>query len=108
MRDHSISAIGNLEIIERAVRQAHSGQTAGSGSDANANTNVPEPTTLVLLMFATAGWCNLLLIVFTPTCKKPVRGNSFAKLVQSCVPHGRSKSRTPMLERTYDQLFRYD
>ena len=32
----------------------HSG---GSGSGASANAAVPEPATLVLLMFAAAGWC---------------------------------------------------
>ena len=32
-------------------------QTAGSGSVASTNAAVPEPTTLVLLMFAAAGWC---------------------------------------------------
>ena len=30
---------------------------AGSGSSASANAAVPEPATLVLLMFAAAGWC---------------------------------------------------
>jgi hypothetical protein len=30
----------------------------GSGADANAaNATVPEPTTLVLLVFATTNWC---------------------------------------------------
>ena len=37
--------------------QTHFGEPAGSGSGASANTTVPEPTTLVLLMFAAAGWC---------------------------------------------------
>ena len=35
----------------------HFGEPAGSGSGAIANTTVPEPATLVLLMFAAAGWC---------------------------------------------------
>jgi PEP-CTERM motif len=35
----------------------HFGETAGSGSGALANAAVPEPTTLVLLMLAVAGWC---------------------------------------------------
>jgi hypothetical protein len=39
------------------VWRSHFGQTAGSGSGASANAAVPEPATLVLLMFAAAGWC---------------------------------------------------
>jgi hypothetical protein len=39
------------------VWRAHFGQTAGSGAGASANAAVPEPATLVLLMFAAAGWC---------------------------------------------------
>ncbi len=39
------------------VWRAHFGRTAGSGSGANAIAAVPEPATLVLLMFAAAGWC---------------------------------------------------
>ncbi len=39
------------------VWRAHFGQTAGSGLGTNTNATVPEPTTLVLLMFAAAGWC---------------------------------------------------
>lgn len=38
------------------IWRAHFGQTAGSGTGDIANTAVPEPTTLMLLMFATAGW----------------------------------------------------
>jgi hypothetical protein len=37
--------------------RSHFGQHAGSGSGASANFTVPEPATLVLLMFAAAGWC---------------------------------------------------
>jgi hypothetical protein len=37
--------------------RTHFGQTFGSGSDVSANTAVPEPTTLVLLIIAAAGWC---------------------------------------------------
>jgi hypothetical protein len=33
------------------------GASAGSGSRASANTAAPEPETLLLLMFAAAGWC---------------------------------------------------
>ena len=39
------------------VWKANFGKTAGSGSGAGANAAVPEPSTLVLLMFAAAGWC---------------------------------------------------
>ena len=37
--------------------RSHFGQPAGSGAGASANAAVPEPTTLVLLIFAAAGWC---------------------------------------------------
>jgi hypothetical protein len=37
--------------------RTHFGQSAGSGSSTVANVAVPEPTTLVLLMFAATGWC---------------------------------------------------
>jgi hypothetical protein len=40
------------------VWRANFGQTAGSGSAASATATVPEPATLVLLVFATAGWCS--------------------------------------------------
>ena len=36
--------------------RANFGQPSGSGSGASANAAVPEPATLVLLMFAAAGW----------------------------------------------------
>ena len=39
------------------VWKANFGKTAGSGSSAGANAAVPEPTTLVLSMFAVVGWC---------------------------------------------------
>ncbi len=39
------------------VWRSHFGQTAGSGAGASSNATVPEPATLVLLMFAAAGWC---------------------------------------------------
>jgi hypothetical protein len=32
------------------------GRTSGSGAGTTANATVPEPATLVLLMFAAAGW----------------------------------------------------
>jgi hypothetical protein len=35
----------------------HFGETGGSGSGAIADAAVPEPSTLVLLMFAAIGWC---------------------------------------------------
>jgi hypothetical protein len=38
------------------VWRAHFGQTAGSGVGTSANAAVPEPTTLVLLIFAAIGW----------------------------------------------------
>jgi hypothetical protein len=36
--------------------RANFGQPSGSGSVASANATVPEPTTVVVLMFAAAGW----------------------------------------------------
>jgi hypothetical protein len=39
------------------VWRANFGQTAGSGAGATANAAVPEPSTLLLLTFAAAGWC---------------------------------------------------
>jgi hypothetical protein len=39
------------------VWRAHFGQTAGSGTGAGVNAAVPEPATMVMLMFATAGSC---------------------------------------------------
>jgi hypothetical protein len=39
------------------VWRCHFGQTAGSGASADANVAVPEPSTLVLLILATAGAC---------------------------------------------------
>jgi hypothetical protein len=40
-----------------SIWRAHFGQPSGSGAGAITNTAVPEPATLVLLMFAAAGWC---------------------------------------------------
>jgi hypothetical protein len=37
--------------------RTHYGEPGGSGSGASASATVPEPATLVLLMFAAAGWC---------------------------------------------------
>jgi len=37
--------------------RSHFGQPPGSGSGATANAAIPEPATLVLMMFAAAGWC---------------------------------------------------
>ena len=39
------------------VWRSHFGQTLGSGSGATGNAAVPEPATLMLMMFAVAGWC---------------------------------------------------
>ena len=39
------------------VWRSHFGQTAGSGSGASANVVIPEPTTLVLMLFAAVGRC---------------------------------------------------
>jgi T5SS/PEP-CTERM-associated repeat protein len=37
--------------------RTHFGEPGGNGSVANANATVPEPTTVVMLMFAAAAWC---------------------------------------------------
>jgi hypothetical protein len=37
--------------------RTHFGETVSGGSVASANATVPEPATLVLLMYAAAGWC---------------------------------------------------
>jgi hypothetical protein len=39
------------------IWRAHFGQTSGGGAGASVNAAVPEPATLLLLMFAAAGWC---------------------------------------------------
>ena len=39
--------------------RAHFSESAGSASGISTNAVVPEPATLVLLMFAAAGWCLL-------------------------------------------------
>ena len=39
------------------IWRSHFGQTPGSGAGASANVAVPEPTTVLLLMFAAAGLC---------------------------------------------------
>jgi hypothetical protein len=38
------------------VWQSHFGQTYGSGASVDMNASIPEPATLMLLMFAAAGW----------------------------------------------------
>jgi hypothetical protein len=37
--------------------RTHFGEVVGGGSGASADASVPEPASLVLLMFAAAGWC---------------------------------------------------
>ena len=48
---------GVVDAADYVIWRDHLGQAAGSGAGANANTAVPEPTTLVLLTIAAAGWC---------------------------------------------------
>jgi T5SS/PEP-CTERM-associated repeat protein len=51
---------GLIDSGDYDIWRAHFGQTAsggGSGAGASANTAVPEPATLIMLMFAAAGWC---------------------------------------------------
>jgi hypothetical protein len=51
------STPGTVTAADYDVWRAHFGQVPGSGSGARANTAVPEPGSLMLLMFAAAGWC---------------------------------------------------
>jgi hypothetical protein len=39
------------------VWRAHFGQTTGSGFGVRQNATTPEPATMMLLVFTTAGWC---------------------------------------------------
>ena len=48
---------GGFPADAYATWRSHFGQPPGSGAGVSANTTVPEPATLVLLMFAAAGWC---------------------------------------------------
>jgi PEP-CTERM motif len=48
---------GTVSAADYDVWRAHFGQTAGSASGASATTAVPEPSTLLLLTIAAAGWC---------------------------------------------------
>ena len=48
---------GSVTTVDFDIWRSHFGQTIGSGAGAVANAAVPEPVTLVLLMFAPAGWC---------------------------------------------------
>ena len=49
---------GMIDAGDYNFWRANFGQVAaGSGSGGSANASVPEPATLVLLMFAAAGWC---------------------------------------------------
>jgi T5SS/PEP-CTERM-associated repeat protein len=47
---------GIIDNGDYTVWRSHFGQTAGAGAETGANSAVPEPTMLVLLMFAAAGW----------------------------------------------------
>jgi gluconolactonase len=57
----NLSADGNgshvIDATDYDVWRAHFGQSIVSGSANNVNAAVPEPATLVLMMFAAAGWC---------------------------------------------------
>jgi hypothetical protein len=71
--EKSVTLLGSCDVIDVAdyvvwrktdgtqagydTWRAHFGQAAGSGSGAGAFVAVPEPATLVLLVFAAAGWC---------------------------------------------------
>jgi gluconolactonase len=57
----NLSADGNgnriIDATDYDVWRAHFGQSVGSGSANNVNATVPEPATILLMVFAAAGWC---------------------------------------------------
>jgi hypothetical protein len=55
--DNTGASAGKIDQADYTVWKTNFGRTAGSGSGTGTNATVPEPTTLVLLMFAVAGWC---------------------------------------------------
>ena len=55
--DNSGASANKIDQADYNVWKTNFGAHAGSGSGTGANATVPEPTTLVLLMFAAAGWC---------------------------------------------------
>jgi hypothetical protein len=48
---------GNFPADAYVTWRSHFGQTAGSGAGTATNAAIPEPATLLLLLFAAAGWC---------------------------------------------------
>ena len=48
---------GTVDASDFDVWRTHFGQVVGTGSGAVSNSAVAEPTTVVLLILATAGWC---------------------------------------------------
>jgi hypothetical protein len=53
---NEVDTPGTVNAADYTAWRARFGNTAGSGSGATASAAVPEPTTLVLLMFAATGW----------------------------------------------------
>ena len=50
---------GIVDAADYDVWKTNFGAHAGSGAGAEANAAVPEPSTMVLMLFAAAGWCRL-------------------------------------------------
>ena len=53
--DNTGASAGKIDLADYSIWKSNFGNHSGSG--ASANVAVPEPTTLVLLMFAAASWC---------------------------------------------------
>lgn len=51
------STPGTVAQSDYDVWRAHFGQTAASGFGSSLSAAVPEPATVLMLMFAVAGWC---------------------------------------------------
>jgi autotransporter-associated beta strand protein/T5SS/PEP-CTERM-associated repeat protein len=57
LANRSSANTGPINAADYDVWKSNFGNHAGSGSGTETIATVPEPTTLVLLMFAVAGWC---------------------------------------------------
>jgi T5SS/PEP-CTERM-associated repeat protein len=54
---NEVDTPGTVNGNDYAAWRARFGNTGGAGAGVSANTAIPEPTSLVLMMFAPAGWC---------------------------------------------------
>ncbi len=83
---------GTIGAAQYSQWRAHFGQSAGSGTGATANAAVPEPATLVLVIFAMAGWClgRSRPAWKVPATRLPVKGGN---LQWVRIPAGQSAAR---------------